>query len=359
MKVSSGKSLIEQLIPVTLLAALIAIAAMTLLPFLPAILWAAMVATSIAPLFERLAVILGGRRTLAAWLTGIALMLIFVVPAIALGRALLAYLPGALTWIENIAAADYRTAPGPIYEFPAIGPHLAALWEAIFSDSSNTAARFQAELKNLMVWAIAEVELLGAFIFEFFIGVILAVILVHRSKSVSALSLRFFNRAGGTYGERLALLAARTTRQAVFGVLGAALAQTLVATFSYVVAGVPGWIIWALVTYILSLVQIGPILVWLPMSLWLWASNEPLMAAFVFFWGLLVVNITDNIIRPLLVAKDSNLPASLAFLGAVGGLLAWGVVGVFLGPVILAVAYELLLNWLGEQEQETAQKSGI
>jgi predicted PurR-regulated permease PerM len=136
------------------------------------------------------------------------------------------------------------------------------------------------------------------------------------------------------------------TRQTVLGVLGAGLAQTLVATFSYIVAGAPGWVILAGITFVLSLVQIGPALVWGPMSIWLWLSDRTGMALFVFFWGLVVVNLTDNVVRPLLVSKGSDLPAFLAFLGAIGGLMAWGVVGVFVGPVIVAVVHQLVLKWL-------------
>jgi predicted PurR-regulated permease PerM len=144
----------------------------------------------------------------------------------------------------------------------------------------------------------------------------------------------------------LAAYSVETTRQAVRGVLGAALAQTLVATFAFAVAGIPGWVIWAGITFILSLVQVGPMVVTLPMAGWLWMSDRPGMAIFMALWSLIVVNITDNVIRPMLLSKDGNLPATLAFLGALGGLVEWGVVGVFLGPVILAVGYKLFLKWI-------------
>jgi len=208
------------------------------------------------------------------------------------------------------------------------------------------ASHFKDELKTILLWLLQEAELLGVFVFEFAIGVIMAMILVYRAGDVSEFASRFFDKLGGQFATRLAVHSVVTTRLAVRGVLGAALAQTLVATFSYVVAGVPGWIVWAGVTFILSLIQIGPVLVWLPMSLWLWTQDNTYMALFVFLWGLIVVNLIDNIVRPMLVSKDSDMPATLAFLGAVGGLMQWGVVGVFLGPVIVAVGYELVLKWV-------------
>lgn len=346
MSQSPHLTLIERIVPLAVLSGFLLIAFLTLSPFLPAILWGVMVAIAIEPSYRLLVGWLGGRERLAALMTGIVLALLFIVPMIGLARALLAFLPGALIWIEEQSFVASLSPLEQLHEIPAIGPQVSEIWQSFFSDASDLAARFGDEIKAVLLWVLQETEVLGLFVFEFVIGVILAVILVHRSDRITALSGKFFDRVGGHFAQRLAAHSVVTTRQAVRGVLGAAFAQTVVATFSYIVAGIPGWIIWACITFVLSLVQIGPVLIWLPMSIWLWASDRPLMALFVFFWGLVVVNLTDNIVRPMLVAKDSNLPASLAFLGAVGGLLEWGVIGVFLGPVIVAVAYELILKWI-------------
>jgi predicted PurR-regulated permease PerM len=337
---------IERILPVTVLLAVIMIALLTLYPFLPAILWGGMLAIAVEPRYQWLVRKLDGRRGRAAWLTGIILALLFMIPTIGLARALLAFLPDVFSWLERQAAADHSLVPDPLHQIPAIGPHISALWQSMFSDASTLATHFGDELKAVLLWMLQEIEILGLFVFEFAVGVILAVLLVYHGERVTELFIKFLDRIGGHFAQRMAAHSVLTTRQAVRGVLGAALAQTLVATFSYIVAGIPGWIIWAGLTFILSLVQIGPVLIWLPMSLWLWASGQPLMALFVFLWGLVVVNLTDNIVRPMLVSKDLDLPAILAFLGAVGGLLEWGVVGVFLGPVIVAVGYELLIKWI-------------
>jgi predicted PurR-regulated permease PerM len=346
VKQSPHLPLIDRLLPIALLAGVIIIALLTLYPFLPAILWAVMVAIAIEPYYHKIVAWLGGRRLLAAWLMGLGLMLAILVPATGLARTLLAFVPDALSWFEKLANYTSRVGPGSMHELPAIGTQLSALWETLFHDSTKMASHFKDELKTILLWLLQEAELLGVFVFEFAIGIIMAMILVYRAGDVSEFASRFFDKLGGQFATRLAVHSVVTTRLAVRGVLGAALAQTLVATFSYVVAGVPGWIVWAGVTFILSLIQIGPVLVWLPMSLWLWTQDSTYMALFVFLWGLVVVNLIDNIVRPMLVSKDSDMPATLAFLGAVGGLMQWGVVGVFLGPVIVAVGYELVLKWV-------------
>lgn len=337
---------IERLLPVLLLLVILSIGFVTLYPFLPAFLWGIMVAIAVTPYYNWLVGKLNERRILAAWLTGLALTIAFVVPIVGLGRALLAYLPGALAWFEGFAVAVPDAPPAPLQDIPAIGPHIEELWRSLFTDTSELASHFGGELKALVILFLREVELIGLFVLEFAIGVVLAVLFVYQSGRISELSRKFLDKVGGDFAHRIAAHSVATTRQAVLGVLGAAAAQTLVATFAYIVAGIPGWIIWAGITYILSLVQIGPTLIWAPMSIWLWSSGQPYMALFMFVWGLIVVNLTDNIVRPILVSKDGNMPAVLAFLGAIGGLLEWGVVGVFLGPVIVAVGYELILKWL-------------
>lgn len=352
----SHLSLIDRALPILLMGGVILIAVLTLLPFLPAILWGCMLAIAIDPMYRMLVNRFNGRKMVALWSIGIFLLLVLILPGIGLARALLAFLPDALSWLERITSNSKIHGFDSLKTMPAIGTHLHELWRSLFSDTSGIATHFKDELKTVLMWIIHEAGILGVFIFEFSVGILIALILVYRSESVSIFTSRMLDRIGGHFALRLAMHAVMTTRGAVRGVLGAALAQTLVATISYIVAGVPGWIIWAGITFVLSLIQIGPVLVWAPMSIWLWFNGQPGMAIFVFLWGLIIVNLTDNIVRPMLVSKGSNLPAFLAFLGAVGGLLEWGVIGVFLGPVIVAVAYELVLKWI---EPETLPEESL
>ena len=338
--------LLEKLAPIGLVLAVLLVGLLTLSPFLPAILWGAVLAVAVAPLHQRLLAAIGNRKTLAAAITGTGLSLCFIVPAIGIARALAAFLPSALNWIEGVALNGLNRPPEPVLNLPLIGESIGGLWQSLGTDLSSVATHFRDELKTLLVWLAYETEVLGAFILEFAIGIILAVVLVYHFDRVADLSQKFFNRLGGTFAQRMAAQSARTTRHTVVGVLGAALAQTLVATFSYVVAGVPGWIIWAGITFILSLIQIGPALVFVPISIWLWTQGQLGKAIFVLVWGLVVVNLVDNIVRPWLVSKGAHIPAILAFLGALGGLVQWGLVGVFLGPVVVAVCYEMILKWI-------------
>jgi predicted PurR-regulated permease PerM len=148
-----------------------------------------------------------------------------------------------------------------------------------------------------------------------------------------------------------AVLAIRST---VLGLLGSAAVQTAVASVSYVIVGLPHWPILALATYMLALVQVGPVLIWAPAALWLWMTDQPGFAIFLAAWGILVVGVSDNVVRALFVSRGAQIPALLAFLGAVGGLLTWGIVGIFVGPVIVGVVYQLVMQWV-----ETEDEGGV
>ena len=137
----------------------------------------------------------------------------------------------------------------------------------------------------------------------------------------------------------------------MFGVVGSAAAQAAVASFAYYLAGAPHWPILSLLTFILGLIQIGPMLIWVPVAIWLWVNGQTGMSLFVAGWGLVVVGLTDNVVKTLVVSRGADLPAILAFLGAIGGLLTWGIVGLFLGPVIVAVCYQVMLQWLHHEEE--------
>jgi len=338
--------LIERFAPFGLVLSVLFVGLLTLYPLLPAILWGIVLGIAVAPLHQRLLARLGNRRALAAAITGLGLALCFVVPALGIARALASFLPSALNWVERVALAGLGKPPEPVLNLPLIGASIAELWHSLGTDLSSFTTHFGDEIKAILVWFAYESEVLGIFVFEFAIGVILAVLLVYNFDRVTELSHKFFDRLGGTFARRMAALSVQTTRQTVIGVLGAALAQTLVATLSYVIAGVPGALIWAGITFILALIQIGPALVFVPMAIWLWIQGQPGMAIFILVWGLIVVNIVDNIVRPLLVSKGTHVPAILAFLGALGGLVEWGLVGVFLGPVVVAVCYEMILKWI-------------
>jgi predicted PurR-regulated permease PerM len=346
-----GKSreVLESGLPLLLLVGLFVLALATLLPFLPAILWGVILSVALAPLHAWFRRHFGGRNLAATWVVSILLVLILVLPMIFLSRAIIAFVPDAIAWVSRLGATEMLPDDAALV-LPA-SRQIADIWAALLSDIAVIRDHFGEELRPAAFWLIGEGRLVGSFVIEFALGVILAAVLMHRAEAANSLVHRLLDQLGGTSATRMGRHAVAAIRSTVLGLLGSAAVQTVVATAAYVLIGLPHWPILALATYILALIQIGPILIWGPAALWLWMSDQPGFAIFLAAWGILVVGVSDNVVKALFVSRGAQIPALLAFLGAVGGLLTWGIVGIFVGPVIVGVAYQFVVQWVETEDQ--------
>jgi predicted PurR-regulated permease PerM len=325
--------------------------ALTLRPFFPAILWSIVLAITAAPLHDRISRRLPERPRLAAFVTTTLLVIVLVLPALALTRAVIAYTPAIVGWVDQVAATEnVSTAPDTVRNIPFVGDFFGRNWDLISSHLSAYVAHFKADIEEWLLWALQEVETVGVFVFEFGLAVILAGVFLANQERLAAFANVFFARIGGPWGVDLLHKSVQTTRSTVRGVVGTAVAEAAVATFAYYIAGVPAWMLLGAVTFFAALIQIGAPLVWIPVALWLLVQNELGWAIFMVAWGLVVINAVENLARPYLASRGTDLPGLLVFIGVLGGLFAWGLIGVFLGPVILAVAYELIRVWLATPE---------
>lgn len=341
----TSRDLIDAALPLVVLLVLFAVAFTTLQPFLPAIVWGIILSISLRPVHDRLTARFGGRRGPSTLIVGVAMVLVMVLPMFGLSRALIAFIPEAIRWMSDMGGPSL-TPDGVALPDPGAEGGVAALWETLVADFRFIQSHFSDELRPMAFWLIGEGRLIGLFVIEFALGVLLATILLHRAGPLGAAFLHMADRVGGGLATDLTDHAVLAVRSTVFGLLGSAAAQTAVAAIAYFIVGAPHWPVLALLTFLLAMVQIGPILIWLPIAIWLWVDGQTGMAIFLAVWGLVVVGLTDNLVKAHLVSRGSDLPAILAFLGATGGLITWGIVGLFLGPVIVAVCYQLTLRWL-------------
>jgi predicted PurR-regulated permease PerM len=344
-----SREILESGLPLFLLMGLFVLAVATLLPFMPAILWGGILSIALAPFHGWLRRRLGGRNLLATWVVTILLILLLVLPMVFLSRALIAFIPDAIAWIQTLGATETIVPAGGELVLPA-GREVADFWQAILADLAVIRDHFGEELRPAAFWLIGEGRLVGTFVLEFALGVILAAVLMHRADEAGSIVSRLLDQLGGAFAQTMGGHAVAAIRSTVLGLLGSAAVQTAVATFSYVVAGLPHWPILALMTFVLGMVQVGPVLVWGPAALWLWMGDQPALAIFVAVWGLLVVGLSDNFVKALVLSRGAHIPAFLAFLGAIGGLLTWGIVGIFVGPVIVGVTYQLVVQWVAEEK---------
>ena len=346
MQSSKSKEFVESALPLVILLALFLTAFRTLQPFLPAIIWGIILSVSLRPVHDRLVVRLYGRRGLATLVVGTLMILILVVPIVGLSRTLIAFMPDAIQWISDVGISQIGSSDTPASSTASVSEHFTILWASLSEDLQFIRTHFSDELRPIAFWMIAEGRLVGSFALEFALGVLLATILLHRARPMGQAVESFVERVGGKFGREIIVRSIQTIRSTVFGLLGSAAAQTAVASFAYWLSGAPHWPILSLLTFILGMVQIGPILIWLPLSIWLWADGQTAMSIFVAAWGFFAISLTDNVVKTLVLAKGADLPAILAFLGAIGGLIVWGIVGLFLGPVMVAVCYQITITWL-------------
>ncbi len=344
MEPKRTRDLIEGALPLIVLLTLFFLAYSTLEPFLPALVWGVILAVALKPFHERLLNRLGGRRGLATIVLSIILTVVFIVPMLGLSRALLAFLPELLRWgTEKTAAFAPAVINAPAIQAPT---GVGTFWNSIKTDVNFIRSHFNEEIKPVVFWLISEARLVGAFVFEFAIGVILSAVLLHKSSPLGEAFVSLAERVAGPIARTISMNAVTAIRSTVFGVLGSAFVQTALASLSYWFVGAPHWPVLSLLTFLLAMIQVGPILVWVPLSIWLWGEGESTLSIALVVWSVAVVGLSDNLVKMVTVSRGADIPSTLAFLGALGGLITWGIVGLFLGPVIIAICYQITMLWL-------------
>jgi len=255
--------------------------------------------------------------------------------------------------IKSLDSISLPSPPHWLSHIPLYGARLVDRWGAFAALSPDERqARLTPYLQKALRWFVAHAGSTGATILNFLLTMIVAIVLYAKGAVCREALLSFARRLAGRQGEEVAVLAAKAVRGVVLGVVVTALAQTTVAGIGLLIAGVPAAVLLAAVTFMLCLAQLGPWLVIIPAVAWLYASGQAVWGTVLLIFGL-VAGTVDNFLRPYLIKKGVDLPLLLILAGVIGGLLAFGVVGLFIAPVILAVAYTLLKVWVSEEVPAT------
>jgi predicted PurR-regulated permease PerM len=329
-----------------LVLALASAVMLVLAPFIVSMLWAGILAFSTWPLYVRVLAITGGRAFPAAFAVTVLMAGVVVVPTLWLFFLLRADVGMLANYLAAEMDAGRLHPPDFVGSLPIIGPDLAAWLNAVLGEP----LRWKSELKSWLGKADTETWVfvggvgknilkLGFSLLTLFFVYLHGVSLVFQARTVLESLLR--ERAQGYVNA-----VANTTRAVVYGIVLTALVQGLVAGLGYWVAGLPAPATLAAVTVLVALVPFGTPLVWGTAALWLLFTGQTTAGIGLLLWGVLVVSWIDNIVRPMLLSRASNIPFILALFGVLGGLAAFGMVGLFLGPVILAVALAVWREWL-------------
>jgi predicted PurR-regulated permease PerM len=333
---------------VLLIVALIAGSLWILRPFLAAVIWAAMLAIATWPIMRSVEAKLWNSRALAVTVMTLSILVVFVMPFWLAISTVVRHVHQIIEWAEHLAEAALPPLPVWIEDLPLIGRAAARAWRDIAADGLTELLHEGKQYAgDITRWFIAAMGGFGAVLLQFLLTVAIAVIIYAQGEDAAAAARRFGARLAGERGEKAVVLAGQAVRGVALGVVVTAFIQAAIGTFGLIVAGIPAAGVLCAVMFMLCIAQLGPGLVLVPAVIWLFATGDTTWGIFLTIVSVVAIG-ADNFIRPVLIRRGVHLPLLLILAGVVGGLIAFGLIGIFLGPVILAVAYTLLRAWLSE-----------
>ena len=317
-------------------------------PFLPALVWATMIVVTTWPLLLRVQRWLGGRRGPAVTVMTVVMLTVFVVPIAAATFTLVDHADDIGRWLASLDEVRLPKPPDWLKSVPIVGARSDAAWRDIASAGPEELARLLTPyFAKSITWLAAEAGGVGTVAVQVVLIVLLSAILYAQGESAAKLVHGFARRLAGERGEGAARLAGQAIRAVALGVVVTAVVQTLLASLGLLAAGVPFAGLLSAVMLLLAVAQIGVVPVMLCAVGWLYWKDHTGVAAALLVWTVLVGTI-DNVLRPVLIRQGADLPLLLIFAGVIGGLISFGLVGLFVGPMILAVSYTLLRAWIDE-----------
>jgi predicted PurR-regulated permease PerM len=334
--------LLVQLLFLTLLGACI----LVLTPFAPALFWAAVLAFASWPLMRMLTHLMRGSATKAAVLMTLAWVVVIALPLVWLGLNLADYIQSGVALVKGLQVDGLPEPPTWLAAVPLIGERLVTLWNSIDEQGVAMFASARPYLGEVGNWLLARSAQIGGGMLELVLSLVLVFFFYRDGPSLAQFVYALLQRLIGERAEHYLNLVTGTVQRVVNGVIGTAAAQAILALIGFWIAGVPGAILLGMLTFVFSLIPMGPPLIWIPATLWLAWKGDYGLAVFLGVWGTLIVSGVDNVLKPYLISRGGNLPLVVVLLGVFGGILAFGFMGLFLGPTLLAVTYNLLTDWV-------------
>ena len=323
-----------------------------LLPFIAAFVWAATIVIATWPLMLRIERRCGGRRGPAVVVMTLALLAIFILPIALAARAMLTHVDDVASLAGLLSGMQLPEAPGWLANVPLVGPRIAASWNAMASGGpEGLVEKLQPYLAGFGSWFAAHAGTVASLLVQFLITTVFAAVLYSGGEAWAGWVRRFARRLADERGERVAVLAGQAIRGVALGVVVTALLQTLLGGIGVAVAGVPFAAVLTAIMLLLCIAQLGPVLVLLAATAWVWMHSGAVAGTVMLVYSL-AVGLMDNFVRPVLIKRGADLPLLLIFTGVVGGLVSLGLIGIFVGPTVLAVTYTLLNNWMAPAEPE-------
>ncbi|MDM0014545.1 AI-2E family transporter YdiK [Variovorax sp. J22P168] len=319
-------------------------------PFLGATIWAVMVVVATWPALLWFEARLWRRRSLAVLVMVLILLLLFVLPLTMAISTIAANADEVVAWFRGLIAKGPPQLPEWVGGLPFVGPKITTAWEELVASGvAGVEAKVTPYASQVTGWLFSQAGVVGALTLQFLLTVVIAGLMYAQGEGAAHEVRRFGRRLGGQRGEDAVVLAGKAIRGVALGVGVTAIVQAVVGGIGLAIAGVPFAALLTAVMFILCIVQLGPTLVLAPATIWVFWHGDTGWSIFLLVWTL-IVGTMDNFLRPMLIRRGADLPLLLIFAGVIGGLLGFGLVGIFVGPVLLAVSYTLMNAWLDSAE---------
>ena len=348
MKNLNNNSSIEFLIHIGLIILLVAASLMILAPFMIILIWGVIIAVAQFPLFKKSVNALGNKKTLTAVLFTLAGLTAIIIPSLMLAESSAT----GYQYLLKVFEEGRLTIPPPtenVKEWPLIGENLYSIWVQASNNLlgllSKYNGQYSEQVKDFVGWLLKTLTSIGLTFLQFIVSIIIAGALLAKADMGAETAKEFAKRLVGDNAENFINLITGTIRSVVQGILGIALIQAFASAILLIIFNVPMPGLWALFVLILATVQLSPLLIMAPISIYVFSVLDT-TPAIVFTVSALLIGSIDNFLKPLLLGRGVDIPMLVILLGAIGGMLAFGILGLFVGAVVLAVSYKLMMAWL-------------
>jgi len=334
---------VETSVHVGLVILLAAACFLILRPFLVLIAWGTIVAIALYPGFRKVQLALGGRGVLSAVLLTVVLLGCLILPTVLLTGTLIGGINSVVSHIKD-GTLTVPPPPAKVETWPVIGVPLNNAWTAASANISSALRSFAPQIKTIMPSLLSASAGIGFTVLQFALSIVVAGFLLAYAPAGIAVARSLTSRFFGDYGPEVEQIVASTTRSVTTGIIGVAFIQSVLAGLGFLVAGLPGAGLWTVVFLFAAVLQVGA-LVLVPAVVYLFMTASVTKAVIFLVWCLIVA-LSDNVLKPLLLGRGVAVPVAVVFLGAIGGFVAMGVLGLFVGAIVLSVGYKVFLAWL-------------
>ena len=312
-------------------------------PFVPLLTWGIIIAVAAYPGFKKLQRIMGGHRVLASVVFTAVLLALLILPVFFLADSLIGGVQSVSSHLKS-GEAIIPPPPASVGSWPLIGTPLRNTWLLASRDLAELLKEFAPQIKAAVPEVLSATAGLGATVLQLLLSIVVAGVLLANAKAAYELTLALANRLFGEKGPEFQELVGSTIRSVTFGIIGVAFIQSVFAAVGFLVAGLPAVGLWAVVFLIAAVLQFG-FIVLVPAVIYVFATATTTKAGIFLVWCI-IVGLMDNILKPILLGRGAAVPILVVFLGAIGGFVAMGIIGLFVGAIVLSVGYKLFLAWL-------------